>query len=129
VSAAIDLSSGVIRPRMARRQRLARCAATGRRRLTKSDAPDPAGHRPIGVTGAVVFSQLFERELDWRANRLILLRCEIYSETRNQDAIRTLFRVAHDPAGNLPSLPGIFPEQLSPMCVMGSRSVTVRRLR
>jgi hypothetical protein len=39
----------------------------------------------------------------------------IYSETRNQDAIRTLFRVAHDPAGNLPSLPAIFPEKLAPI--------------
>jgi hypothetical protein len=44
-----------------------------------------------------------------------LRRCAIYSETRNQDAIRTLFRVAHDPAGNLPSLPAIFPEKLAPI--------------
>ena len=43
MSAAIDLSASVIRARMARRQRLGQCAPTGRRRLTKSDAPDPAG--------------------------------------------------------------------------------------
>ena len=43
MSAAIDLSASVIRPRVARRRRLGQCAPTGRRRLTKSDAPDPAG--------------------------------------------------------------------------------------
>jgi putative SOS response-associated peptidase YedK len=35
--------------------------------------------------------------------------------TRNQDAIRALFRVGRDRAGNLPPLPGIFPDGLAPI--------------
>ena len=33
--------------------------------------------------------------------------------TRAQDAMRKLFGVKHGRAGNLPSLPGIFPDQLA----------------
>ena len=32
----------------------------------------------------------------------------------NQEAIRRLFRVKYDRAGNLPLLPDIFPDQLAP---------------
>ena len=32
--------------------------------------------------------------------------CNLYSMTRAQDAMRKLFGVKHDRAGNLPSLPG-----------------------
>jgi hypothetical protein len=35
--------------------------------------------------------------------------CNLYSETKGQAAIRTLFRTAHDRTGNLPAFPGIFP--------------------
>ena len=41
--------------------------------------------------------------------------CNLYSLTRNQDAIRRLFAVTRDRAGNLPTLPGIFPDQLAPI--------------
>jgi putative SOS response-associated peptidase YedK len=41
--------------------------------------------------------------------------CNLYSMTRAQDAMRKLFGVTHDRAGNLPSLPGIFPDQLAPV--------------
>jgi hypothetical protein len=42
--------------------------------------------------------------------------CNLYSMTRAQDAMRKLFGVKHDRAGNLPSLPGIFPDQPRPWC-------------
>jgi putative SOS response-associated peptidase YedK len=34
---------------------------------------------------------------------------------KNQDAIRQLFRVARDSAGNLPPMPGVFPDYLAPV--------------
>jgi putative SOS response-associated peptidase YedK len=45
--------------------------------------------------------------------------CNLYSMTRNQDAIRRLFRVAHDRTGNLPPLPGIFPDYEAPIVRWG----------
>jgi putative SOS response-associated peptidase YedK len=39
----------------------------------------------------------------------------LYSMTRNQDAIRRLFRVTKDSAGNLPSFPSIFPNNPAPV--------------
>ena len=36
--------------------------------------------------------------------------CNLYSLTTGQDAIRQLFGVTRDQTGNLPPLPGIFPE-------------------
>jgi putative SOS response-associated peptidase YedK len=41
--------------------------------------------------------------------------CNLYSETRNQDAIRALFRASHDRTGNLPLFPAIFPDQMAPI--------------
>ena len=41
--------------------------------------------------------------------------CNLYSVTKGQAAIRDLFSVRHDRAGNLPPLPAIFPNQLAPM--------------
>jgi putative SOS response-associated peptidase YedK len=41
--------------------------------------------------------------------------CNLYSMTRAQDAMRMLFGVKHDRTGNLPSLPGIFPDYLAPV--------------
>ena len=41
--------------------------------------------------------------------------CNLYSLTKSQDAIRRLFRVTKDSAGNMPSLPGIFPNYLAPV--------------
>jgi putative SOS response-associated peptidase YedK len=41
--------------------------------------------------------------------------CNLYSMTRTQDAIWQLFRIEVDRAGNLPSLPAIFPDQLAPV--------------
>jgi hypothetical protein len=36
--------------------------------------------------------------------------CNLYSITKNQAAIRDLFRVTRDTAGNLPPMPGVFPD-------------------
>jgi putative SOS response-associated peptidase YedK len=36
--------------------------------------------------------------------------CNLYSITKNQDAIRRLFKVDRDSAGNLPPMPGVFPD-------------------
>jgi putative SOS response-associated peptidase YedK len=41
--------------------------------------------------------------------------CNLYSITTSQDAIRRLFGVAVDSAGNLPSMPGVFPDYPAPV--------------
>jgi hypothetical protein len=38
--------------------------------------------------------------------------CNLYSTTTNQAAIRDLFKVTEDSAGNLPPMPGVFPDFL-----------------
>jgi putative SOS response-associated peptidase YedK len=48
--------------------------------------------------------------------------CNLYSETKGQAAIRALFRTAHDRTGNLPTFPGIFPDQLAPIVRNGGAS-------
>jgi putative SOS response-associated peptidase YedK len=56
--------------------------------------------------------------------------CNLYSMTRAQDAMRKLFGAKHDRAGNLPSLPGIFPDQLAPVVCNakdGERSLEIMR--
>lgn len=41
--------------------------------------------------------------------------CNLYSATTNQEAIRRLFRVERDLIGNLPPMPGIFPDYPAPI--------------
>ena len=41
--------------------------------------------------------------------------CNVYSVTKGQSAIRDLFSVKHDRAGNLPPLPAVFPDQWAPI--------------
>jgi putative SOS response-associated peptidase YedK len=55
--------------------------------------------------------------------------CNLYSLTKGQQAIRELFRVAHDRTGNLPSLPAIFPDQFAPVVrnADGGRELTMMR--
>jgi hypothetical protein len=36
--------------------------------------------------------------------------CNLYSITKAQDAMRALFRVGRDLAGNMPPMPGVFPD-------------------
>lgn len=41
--------------------------------------------------------------------------CNLYSMTKNQAAIIALARGMHDTTGNLPTLPGIFPDYMAPV--------------
>lgn len=41
--------------------------------------------------------------------------CNLYSITKNQAAIRELFKVGRDTSGNLPPLPAIFRDQMAPV--------------
>src|ERR1700712_4949106 len=41
--------------------------------------------------------------------------CNLYSLNKAQDAIRKAFGVTDDRTGNLPPLPGIFPDQMAPV--------------
>ena len=55
--------------------------------------------------------------------------CNLYSMTKNQAAIRQLFAVTNDIAGNLPSMPGIFPDYSAPIVrnANGGRELTMAR--
>ena len=46
--------------------------------------------------------------------------CNLYSMTKNQQAIRALTRAMVDRTGNLPSLPGIFPDYAAPIVRNGA---------
>ena len=41
--------------------------------------------------------------------------CNLYSQTKGQEAIRSLARVLRDVTGNLPPMPGIFPDYPAPI--------------
>ena len=41
--------------------------------------------------------------------------CNLYSITRSQEAMRRLFAINRDLTGNLPPIPGVFPDQLAPI--------------
>ena len=41
--------------------------------------------------------------------------CNLYSLTKSQDEIRRAFRIDTDRTGNLPPLPGIFPNTAAPI--------------
>ena len=55
--------------------------------------------------------------------------CNLYSHTTNQEAIRRLFDVERDLAGNLPPQPGIFPDYAAPVVHMrdGERTLSMYR--
>ena len=55
--------------------------------------------------------------------------CNLYSITKGQQAIREAFRAMIDHTGNLPSLPGIFPDQMAPVVRTGDagRELTMMR--
>jgi putative SOS response-associated peptidase YedK len=55
--------------------------------------------------------------------------CNLHSMTTNQAAIRDLFRVTKDSAGNLPPMPGVFPDYLAPVVrnVGADRELTMMR--
>jgi putative SOS response-associated peptidase YedK len=49
--------------------------------------------------------------------------CNLYSMTKPQHAVRDLARVAKDLTGNLPPLPGIFPDMLAPVIINRAASL------
>jgi putative SOS response-associated peptidase YedK len=54
--------------------------------------------------------------IDWRGLSAIPVAiCNLYSITRSQDAMRRLFAIRRDLAGNLPLLPAVFPDTLVPV--------------
>jgi putative SOS response-associated peptidase YedK len=55
--------------------------------------------------------------------------CNLYSMTKNVDAIRRLFGALNSQVGNLPSLPGIFPDYLAPIVrnAAGDREIVMAR--
>ena len=55
--------------------------------------------------------------------------CNLYSHTTNQEAIRQLFDVELDLAGNLPPQPGIFPDYAAPVVHIreGARTLSMYR--
>jgi putative SOS response-associated peptidase YedK len=55
--------------------------------------------------------------------------CNLYSMTKTQDAMRALFRVSKDLTGNLPAMPGIFPDYPAPIVRVteGARELTSAR--
>ena len=55
--------------------------------------------------------------------------CNLYSLNKGQDAIRKAFGVQRDEAGNLPPLPGIFPNTMAPVVRMrdGERTLAMMR--
>lgn len=56
--------------------------------------------------------------------------CNLFSVTKGQSAIRDLFAVKYDHAGNLPSLPAICPDQLAPIVRIdddGERALVMAR--
>lgn len=56
---------------------------------------------------------MVEEPSNSQGGRLVV--CNLYSITKNQEAVRNLFKVTRDNAGNLPSLPAIFPDGVAPV--------------
>jgi putative SOS response-associated peptidase YedK len=57
------------------------------------------------------------------------LLCNLYSMTTNQEAIRRLFKALNSNVGNLPSMPGIYPDYPAPIVRNGAhgRELTMAR--
>jgi putative SOS response-associated peptidase YedK len=56
--------------------------------------------------------------------------CNLYSITRSQDAMRRLFAIGRDLTGNLPPIPGVFPDYPAPIVRRGDdgeRELTMMR--
>lgn len=55
--------------------------------------------------------------------------CNLYSLGQGQDAIRRVFEAMRDEVGNLPPMPGIFPDQMAPVIRLseGQRALSMMR--
>jgi len=60
---------------------------------------------------------MFSNAQRWSQNSDEVLKdmCNLYSETKGQDAIRALAGAMKDRTGNLPPLTGIFPDYMAPI--------------
>jgi hypothetical protein len=74
-----------------------------------------------------------ERKIDGQVQtRFDPAMCNLYSITRSQEAIRRLFRVGRDLTGNMPPLPGVFPDTMAPVVRVasdGERELSLMRRR
>lgn len=79
--------------------------------------------RHLRACGYVVLARVKETRLHSTrvASRLVTCRwdfsnvCNLYSITSTQQAVRALARAWKDSAGNLPPLPGVFPDYHGPI--------------
>ena len=55
--------------------------------------------------------------------------CNLYNMTTNQEAIRRLFKVTIDNVGNLPPLPGIYPDYMAPVIHMSNSERALSMMR
>ena len=55
--------------------------------------------------------------------------CNLYNMTTNQEAIRRLFKVTIDNVGNLPALPGIYPDYMAPVVHMSNSERALSMMR
>src|SRR5688572_24752236 len=46
--------------------------------------------------------------------------CNLYSMTTNREALRKISQAMNDKVGNLPELPGIYPDYLAPIVILNS---------
>ena len=56
--------------------------------------------------------------------------CNLYSMTRSRDAIRQIAQAMNDSLGNLPELPGVYPDYLAPIVKLdqrGQREIVLAR--
>jgi hypothetical protein len=79
--------------------------------------PDPSiSYSWLPITAMLAGERIAKRIRAFGASfPLRLCRCVIYSITTNQEAIRTLFRVMNRYVGNLPPMPGVFPDYPAPL--------------
>ena len=55
--------------------------------------------------------------------------CNLYNMTTSQEAIRRLFKVTIDNVGNLPPLPGIYPDYMAPVVHMSNSERALSMMR
>lgn len=69
-----------------------------------------------------------EQNYTWQPTELFGV-CNLYSMTKGQDAIRELAQVLDDRTGNLPPLPGIFPDGMAPVVTAGNEGRVLSMMR
>ena len=80
----------------------ARALVTAFPDLVLADGTESIAYKPVA------------QSVDWSGSEVFGV-CNLYSMTATQDAIREIAKAWDDRAGNLPALPGIFPDQMAPV--------------